>query len=82
MVSLRTSLSHFCPLCRENAHRSEANQADTAARPKDVNAVRTVVSVEVTCACAKDFSYQRGDGILALAFTHLAGSVAKHAQPN
>jgi hypothetical protein len=45
--SVKTSLSHFWPLWRENAHLSDANQAETAARPKEVNAVKTVVNVEV-----------------------------------
>jgi hypothetical protein len=50
LASERMSLSHFCPRCRENAHLSDANQVETAARPKDVKAVRTVVIVDVTRA--------------------------------
>lgn len=37
-------------MCLANAHLSDANHADTAASPKDVNAVRTVVIVDVTAA--------------------------------
>jgi len=50
LASERMSFSHFWPRCRENAHLSDANQAETAARPKDVKAVRTVVIVDVTRA--------------------------------
>lgn len=50
VASFKTSLSHFLPLCLEKVHRSEANHAETAARPKDVKAVRTVVIVDVTYA--------------------------------
>jgi hypothetical protein len=52
MLSLRTSMSHFWPLCLEKAHRSEANHAETAARPNEVKAVRTDVTVAVTLSCA------------------------------
>jgi hypothetical protein len=34
-----------------NAHRSDANHALTAARPKEENAVKTVVIVLVVAAC-------------------------------
>ena len=47
-TSSRISASHFLPLCRLNTMRSEANQADTAARPKELKAEKTVVIVEVT----------------------------------
>jgi hypothetical protein len=40
------SCSHFLPLCREKIHLSDANQADTAAKPKELNAVNTVVIVD------------------------------------
>ena len=39
------SCSHFLPLCREKTQRSDANQAETAAKPKELNAVKTVVIV-------------------------------------
>jgi hypothetical protein len=39
------SCSHFLPLCREKIHLSDANQVDTAARPKELNAVKRVVVV-------------------------------------
>lgn len=48
LVSERTSASHFVPLCLENAHRSEANQAETAVRPTMLHAENTVVRVQVT----------------------------------
>lgn len=47
-ASFRTSESHFDPRWCTNVHLSEANQADTAARPNEVNAVKTVVIVDVT----------------------------------
>lgn len=47
-TSSRTSESHFLPLCRLKTIRSEANQADTAARPKELKAEKTVVIVDVT----------------------------------
>jgi hypothetical protein len=50
LASMRTSLSHFWPRWREKIHLSEANHAETAARPNEVNAVRTVVIVAVTKA--------------------------------
>lgn len=51
LVSERTSASHFVPWWRENAHRSDANQADTAVRPTMLHAENTVVSVQVTECC-------------------------------
>ena len=42
------STSHFLPSWRLKTIRSEANQADTAARPKELRAEKTVVTVEVT----------------------------------
>jgi hypothetical protein len=42
------SCSHFPPLYREKIHRSDANQVDTAAKPKELNAVKTVVIVHTT----------------------------------
>jgi hypothetical protein len=46
--SSRISASHFLPLCLLKTIRSEANQADTAASPKEAKAEKTVVRVEVT----------------------------------
>ena len=40
VVSEITSPSHFCPWWWTNIHRSDANQADTAAKPNDVTAYR------------------------------------------
>jgi hypothetical protein len=40
------SCNHFLPLCREKTHFSDANQVDTAAKPKELNAVKTVVIVD------------------------------------
>jgi len=39
------SCNHFLPLCRAKIQRSDANQVDTAAKPKELNAVKTVVIV-------------------------------------
>lgn len=47
-TSSSISASHFFPLCRLKTIRSEANQADTAIRPKELKAEKTVVIVEVT----------------------------------
>jgi hypothetical protein len=44
-MSSSESCSHFLPLCREKTQRSDANQVDTAAKPKELNAVKTVVIV-------------------------------------
>lgn len=44
--SSRESCSHFLPLCRAKTQRSDANQVDTAAKPKELNAVKTVVMVQ------------------------------------
>lgn len=46
-VSEIMSASHFSPLCRVNAHRSDANQNETAVRPKQLKAEKTVVTVDV-----------------------------------
>lgn len=46
--SARTSMSHFLPLWRLNVQRSKANHADTARRPKELNAVKIVVRAAVT----------------------------------
>lgn len=47
-VSESTSASHFCPLCLVKIMRSEMNQVDTAARPMQLSAEKTEVSVVVT----------------------------------
>jgi len=52
-ASFRTSESHFCPRWCTNVHLSDANQAETAARPNEVNAVKTVVIVDVTLPCGE-----------------------------
>jgi len=51
LYSISASLSHFLPRCRRKMYLSDANHAETAARPKDVNAVKTVVKVDVAAAC-------------------------------
>jgi hypothetical protein len=45
------SSSHFSPLCRAYAQRSDANHAETATRPNDEIDVKTVVIVHVTVLC-------------------------------
>lgn len=47
-VSESTSASHFWPLWRVKIQRSDANQVDTAARPKQLNAEKIVVVALVT----------------------------------
>ena len=53
LASMRTSLNHFWPRWREKVHLSEANHAETAARPNEVNVVRTVVMVEAIKDCIR-----------------------------
>ena len=48
--SVKDFRSYFFPSCRLKMMRSEANQADTAVRLKELKVEKTVVRVEVT-AC-------------------------------
>jgi hypothetical protein len=45
--SMSASLSHFVPRCRRKIQRSDANHAETAARPNEVKAVKTDVKIDV-----------------------------------
>ena len=60
LLSERTSASHLRPLCRAKAQRSEANQVETAVRPKQLSAEKTVVSVVVTRLCGGEAQVQGG----------------------